>query len=348
MLYDLVVIGAGPGGIALAAEASACGFSGGRAVVLEKAASHNWAIRQFYPEQKLTAANYKGFAAQCEGLLCISDMTKAETLEYFDRIIETYDLRIDYDTEVFRATRVAHASGGRFEIETSRGRYEARVLAVAIGILGRPNKPADYSLPASLRDRLLFDITSARLEDETVLVVGGGDTAAEYVEHLQKERNRVTLSYRQADFKRLSDRNRERLLGMEERGEVEILRNSNIASVENDSGRPLAKFVESGRTPRVFDRIVYALGGSTPINFLRMLGIAFDEDGPVFDASGETSVPGLFVLGDLVVGKRGGSIITAFNSAVRVMRRICDGYLPCVGGRHGGLGPGAQPVGKTA
>jgi len=31
----------------------------------------------------------------------------------------------------------------------------------------------------------------------------------------------------------------------------------------------------------------------------------------------------LYLIGDLVVGKNGGSIITAFNSAVHAMKRIC-------------------------
>lgn len=81
--------------------------------------------------------------------------------------------------------------------------------------------------------------------------------------------------------------------------------------------------------PRTFDRVVYELGGTTPTNFLRMLGIKFDDEGPVFNENGETDVDGLFLIGDLVVGKTGGSIITAFNSAVRAMRSICAGYLSC-------------------
>ena len=40
-------------------------------------------------------------------------------------------------------------------------------------------------------------------------------------------------------------------------------------------------------------------------------------------------VPGLYLIGDLVVGKKGGSIITAFNSAVHAMKRICARDLPC-------------------
>ena len=59
------------------------------------------------------------------------------------------------------------------------------------------------------------------------------------------------------------------------------------------------------------------------------LGIAFNDKGAIFDSNGETNVPGLFILGDLVVGAKGGSIITAFNSAVHAMQRICEVYLTC-------------------
>ena len=77
---DLIIIGAGPGGIAPAAEAFASGIDPSQILILEKGPTHNSAIRQLYPEQKLTTANYKGFAARCEGLLCLGDMTKSEIL----------------------------------------------------------------------------------------------------------------------------------------------------------------------------------------------------------------------------------------------------------------------------
>jgi thioredoxin reductase len=82
----------------------------------------------------------------------------------------------------------------RFRVESSNGTYERRVLAVAIGIFGRPNKPKEYRLLHSLRDRLLFDMTSQPIQNENVLVVGGGDTAAEYVQYLRGQSNRVILS----------------------------------------------------------------------------------------------------------------------------------------------------------
>lgn len=328
-MYDMVIIGAGPGGIALAAEACAEGIEPGQILLLEKAEHHNSAIRQLYPEQKLTTANYKGFEAKCEGLLCIKDMSKLETIEYFDKIIDDYHINIKYGTEVYGMERINDVDGARFRVSSSKGTFDSKVLAVAIGIFGRPNKPKDYSFPPSLRQRLLFDITSVSIRDESVLVVGGGDTAAEYVQYLNAAANRVTLSYRQADFTRLNDQNRARLLDLEERKEAEILRSTNILRIEEDSGRPHVVFREEAVSARVFDRVIYALGGTTPTNFLRTLGIAFNDEGPIFDEAGATNVPGLYLLGDLVVGKKGGSIITAFNSSVRAMKRICARELAC-------------------
>jgi thioredoxin reductase (NADPH) len=327
-MHDLIIIGAGPGGIALAAEAFASGIDPSQILILEKGPTHNSAIRQLYPEKKLTTANYKGFAARCAGLLCVRDMTKPETLQFFDRIISDYQINIQFNAEVFGMRRLEER-GARFLVESSQAVYESKVLACAIGIFGRPNKPKEYRLPPSLKERLLFDMTSFQIQNEDVLVVGGGDTAAEYVQYLRPQGNRVALSYRKADFTRLNQQNHHALLAMEQRGEVEIIRNSNIKEIEDEAGRPRISFVEAEQPARLLDRVIFALGGSTPTNFLHTLGIAFNGDGAMFDEAGTTNVPGLYLLGDLVVGKKGGSIITAFNSAVRAMKSICIHDLLC-------------------
>src|SRR5258708_31598562 len=132
--------------------------------------------------------------------------------------------------------------GARFRVESSNGIDESRVLAVGIGIFGRPNKPKEYRLLPSLKERLLFDMTSLPIEKEDVLVVGGGDTAAEYVQYLHAQVNRVSLSYRQTEFTRLSNHNHDTLFAMEKRKEVEILRGSNIKQVKDEQRGPQALF----------------------------------------------------------------------------------------------------------
>ena len=75
--------------------------------------------------------------------------------------------------------------------------------------------------------------------------------------------------------------------------------------------------------------MVLALGGTTPENFLKTIGIDFDGAVPVLKDGYETSIPGLFLVGDLTAGKTGGSIISAFNSANAAMRALCEGHLDC-------------------
>src|SRR5258705_11267196 len=161
-------------------------------------------------------------------------MTKSETIEFFDKVIADYRINIQFNGGVFGMRAVDQEGGARFRVESSNGIYESKVLAVAIGIFGRPNKPKGYRLLPSLKERLLFDMTSQAIQNEDVLVVGGGDTAAEDVQYLQRQLNRVTLSYRQAEFSRLSNPNHDTLFAMQERNEVRILRASNIKQVEDE------------------------------------------------------------------------------------------------------------------
>lgn len=60
-----------------------------------------------------------------------------------------------------------------------------------------------------------------------------------------------------------------------------------------------------------------------------MIGIEFDAPEPVLKEGYETNIPGLFLIGDLSAGKKGGSIVWAFNSANTAMKRICGNYLLC-------------------
>jgi len=52
-MYDLIIIGAGPSGIALAGEACASGIKQSQILVMEKRATHSSAIRQLYFDQAL-------------------------------------------------------------------------------------------------------------------------------------------------------------------------------------------------------------------------------------------------------------------------------------------------------
>jgi thioredoxin reductase (NADPH) len=319
-MYEMIIVGAGPAGVSMAVEARAVGIPSTQILVLEKGDTHSWAIRKFYPAAKVVFANYKGIEAVCAGVMCISDMSKEETLTYIDRAIADHELSVRYNEGV---NGIRHLTDGRFIVKTAKGKYEAGRCVVAIGILDKPNKPG-YRIPVSLNKRIHYDLTSAVLENEECLVVGGGDTASEYCQYLVEHGNRVTLSYRQTEFSRLNRVNYQSLMALEQRGQVTILRGSNIKQVAEDpAGQVSALFVEHEIPPMSFAHVVYALGGTTPTNFLKAIGIAFDGTAPVIKEGYETSVPGLYLIGDLSAGRKGGSINLAFNMAAEAMRSIC-------------------------
>lgn len=323
-MYEMIIIGAGPAGISMAAEARGVGIAADKILILEKGDAHSWAIRKFYPASKPVLANYKGIQAVCTGVMCLTDMTKEETLTYIDRIIEQCQLQVHYKEAV---TSIRPQPEGGFVVETSGGSYQTERCIIAIGILDKPNKPA-YKIPPTLARRVHYDITTVALQDEDCLVVGGGDTASEYCQFLVQQGNRVTLSYRRREFARLNPVNHESLHALEAREQVTVLRGSNIMSLEDDAGRPRAVFQEAEQAAQTFDRIVYALGGTTPLNFLKAVGIKFEGEAPILTEGYETSLPGLYLIGDLSAGKKGGSINLAFNMAAEAMRHICTCPLP--------------------
>ena len=325
MVYDIIIIGAGPAGISMAVEAKHAGVPVENILIIEKSEEHSFTIKKFYPESKLVSANYKGVEAKCLGVMCITDLTKEETISYLDKAIRENNLNVRYNETVYKINK---NSDGTFTTFSDKGNYNSKIVVIAIGILSKPNKP-DYKIPTSLKDKILFDITEKEIKNSKVLVVGGGDSASEYCQFLFQNGNNVTLSYRRNEFTRMNDINRESLLALEQQNKITILRESNIIEVRENNDKPEIIFKESNFTPMTFDFIVYALGGTTPKNFLKSIGIEFSGEQPSLKEKFETNVPGLFLVGDLSAGLKGGSINWAFNSTRTAIQKICEDYLGC-------------------
>jgi thioredoxin reductase (NADPH) len=319
-MYDVLIVGAGPAGISTAAEAKHAGIH--RILLLERAPSHSYTIQRLYVGGKRVDTAWRGVRAHCEGLLCILPGTRETVLATLEAFVQRYDLDIRYNQEVQRITRTSDG----FETWTPEGlSYRSRVVVIAVGIFGRPNRP-DYAIPPGLRGRVHFEVASRPIRGPDVLVVGGGDSAAEYVQHLYPA-NQVILSYRRSALTRLNPVNLEIVIRLAEERRMEMVLGTNILRLEDDRGRPRAVFAEI--PARTFDSIVYALGGSAPLDFLRRAGIQVDESEPVVKPNYQTNVPGLYLAGDLVAQGKG-SIILAFNTGRRVVRDgLCVDHFQC-------------------
>lgn len=328
--FDLAIVGAGPAGISLAVEARRSGIAPHRIAILEKGDAHAWAIRRFYPKAKAVTARYKGQAAACHGAMCIEDMDKADLLDYLGQTLRRHQLEIRLATPVHAIE--GHAGGGReeapgFLLRTDGPAIRARACAVAIGVLGRPNKPS-YRIPPSLRRRVHYDLNREELAGRRVLVVGGGDSASEYCQHLLHRQSQVTLSYRRASFLRMNESNRRAISENEAAGTLRVLRASDVQELGTaPEGGVEVRFAQPGLGVLHVDHVVYALGGTTPQGFLQSTGIEVCAGKPKLTDACETNVPGLFLVGDLAAGRKGGSIISAFNSSARAARRLRTAYL---------------------
>ena len=310
----VIVIGGGPAGIAVGVECVEAGLSPQDVLILEKGESCADAIRKFYPDKKMTLANYKGLPTVTHGHLPVfPDLTKPQTLSYFEELITRYKLQVRYKAEAFKVSSEA----GVLKTLVGQQILSSDVVCIGIGILGRPNKPS-YKIPTNLRNAVLFDITSQKLEGQKILVVGGGDTSSEYCQVLAEDRNDVTLVCRGNDLSRMMEINQKALMKLVDAKRARLCLGVETIGIEEVEGRPKVLFKDEGKMPHeIFDRVVFAIGGTTPINFLRTAGVDCKNDWPVYSESGSTNIQNLYLIGDLVAGKTGGSIITAYNSAFR-------------------------------
>ncbi|NPA40256.1 MAG: NAD(P)-binding domain-containing protein [Thermodesulfobacteria bacterium] len=313
----LIVVGAGPGGIASAIEAKAVGIE--PVIVLEKADKVCNTIEKFYKPGKRVDAEYKGYKEKPKGLCSFETETKEEFLKRIHSWIDRWNLDIRLKSEVTDIKK----KNEKYEVWVKDNpQFLTDFVIIAIGIFGRPNKPS-YSIPAEVKDKVFFEPPLEIPEGKNILVVGGGNTAAETAISLC-EKNKVSLSYRREKFFRINETNLEILNKKAEEGKIRLLMATDIEEVKPADGGVEVHYKDG--TVEVYDLIYYCLGGSTPKRFLQKIGIELKDDGtPVTDEFFETNLPKVFVVGDIAYKQ--GNIMKAFNSAKTVIDRIVEKYL---------------------
>jgi thioredoxin reductase (NADPH) len=151
------------------------------------------------------------------------------------------------------------------------------------------------------------------------LVVGGGDSATEYAISLAQS-NKVTLNYRRENLTRPNPTNIELITKAFESNKVEPKLGVDIISLENSNG--LVKVNFSDGSSQVYDRVIYAIGGTTPVDFLKSANLELDSRGePIIKENLETSVEGIYIAGDIAF-KSGGSIAIALNHGYKIINDI--------------------------
>lgn len=259
-ILDLIFVGAGPAGLSGSLAAKEAGLS---AKVFEQGAFAD-TIRRF-PNKKVVMA--EPVRVPMYGSLWISDAPKETLLSVWQTIIQAARIQIHENEQV---TAVKRAEDGTFQVATPKGVYRSQKVVLAIGKRGSPRK---LEVKGSELPKVMYALTdAAQYTQSRVLVVGGGDSAAEAVIGLSNQPgNQVTLSYRKKELTRLKDKNREFLDRAIREGRVRFVPGSQVAEVME---KEVVLEREDGRRERLFNNHVFALlGGASPNAFLQSLGI---------------------------------------------------------------------------
>lgn len=307
------IIGAGPAGIAAGIECKVKGIY--NVLLFEKGAKFCSTIRRLYPAGKRVDKEYKGITVINESICSFETETKEEFLQRMKKYIQDYDLQIEYNLEINGLERMGEIytlKAGTFHVA------EANMVIIATGVFDRPKKPS-YPIPEEIKNRVFFELPKELPEGEKILIVGGGNTAAELACLLAGKCD-VYLSYRRQQFFRINEKN---LRELERRkDDINFFLGTEIKALEAENN--IIKVIFHDGHTETFSKIFYCLGGSTPKNFLQKMGINFENNSPSIDEFGESNLEKVFLVGDIAVKK--GSIMYAFNSAHKAVKRIFEKY----------------------
>lgn len=314
-VYEMIIVGAGPAGIAAAVESYMLGVR--NILMLEKDENHNATIRKYYKDNKRVDKDWKGQKVELDGNIYFLDGTKESTLDFFDELIKIHGVELKTHTEVSKIEK----NGDNLEVFIAGSSYLAKNVVVTIGRMGKPNKP-DYKIPASIKKRVGFTLDDC-VGNEKVLVVGGGDSAIEYAVDLSGS-NEVSICYRRQTFRRANPTNQRDIANAIAHQEVRPILGVNISGLEDEDGK--VKVIYDERDAEVYDRVIYAIGGTTPSAFLASSGIKEEDGKPVHDENYETAIAGLFVAGD-ITQESGGSIALGLNHGYKIACHIKENCL---------------------
>lgn len=296
-VYELAVVGAGPGGLSAAARAAEQKLSH---VLLESAEKHANTVQQYQ--------HHKHVMAEPSVLPLRSDVAFAagrreEILEAWQRAIETSRVNVRYRSEV---TGI-EGTKGDFTLRLKGGAViRARNVILALGVQGNPRQ---LNVPGGDLPCIRYTLESAEAHrGERFVVIGAGDAAIENAISLARN-NRVTVLNRGTGFPRAKEGNAARMMRAIAAGQIQCISEARPRSVERIANKsapaPYVIKVDSpgGEQAIACHHIIARLGAVPTKALLEGAGARFQSEAadaaPELSARYESTVPGLFVIGSL-------------------------------------------------
>ena len=299
--FDVLVIGAGPTGLACAIAAQNVGL---RVALVDKGCLTNSLFN--YP------ANMTFFTTP--ELLEIGNMpfsspnqkpTRSEALEYYRKVTVHYQLDVRQYENVDRVS----GSDGNFSVHTTDrfGRaleHRAKKLIVSTGYYDLPNH---LNIPGEDLAKVKHYYNEPHpYYGQDVLVIGGKNSAAIAALELWRHGARVTLVHRGAELHRhIKYWIKPDIENRIKNGEIAAHLSTSVSSIDEDT----VTLATPNGPLTIANQFVFALTGYHPdFAFIESLGVKLDSNNarcPVCDRTTlESNVPGLYLAGVIVAGER--------------------------------------------
>ena len=257
--YDVVIVGAGPGGISASLRAIQNKL---KYVTLEQDEVGGTVAK--YPRQKLVMTSPVEFPLY--GKLNKRELSKENLLEIWHKVMRRADFKVRSGEKV---DDIKKSEDGIFTVVTTKDQYRTRAVVLALGRSGTPRK---LGVKGEELPKVMYRLIEAdHYKNKKILVVGGGDSAVEAAMGLAHQQgNQVTLSYRKEGFSRIKERNTQRIQECMRNGKVKVVFNSGPIEFKDKS----VMLEVNGAVQEIPNDFVWIFaGGTPPSDFLKKVGI---------------------------------------------------------------------------
>jgi putative YpdA family bacillithiol system oxidoreductase len=272
-IHDVLIVGAGPAGISASLRAIEHKL---HYITLERDEIGGTVAK--YPRQKLVMTSPVEFPMY--GKFRKTELSKENLLAFWDVVLNRSDFNGRTGEKV---EDIQKGPDGVFTVVTATNQYRARAVVLALGRTGTPRK---LGVKGEELPKVMYRLIEAdHYVNKQILVVGGGDSAVEAAMGLAYQvGNKVTLSYRQAAFGRIKERNAQHIEDSIRKGKVNVLFNSTPVEFTETS----VVLDVSGRRQEISNDFVWIFAGGTPPNdFLKKIGVDFGARDMAVEASAE-------------------------------------------------------------
>lgn len=214
--------------------------------------------------------------------------------------IKPFDPQFHFNRMV---TRLEKQADGSFHLETDEGeRFEAKVVVIAAGGGSfQPKRPPVPGIEHYEGKSVFYSVRRMdEFRDQDVLIVGGGDSALDWVLNLQPIVRSLTLVHRRAEFRAAPD-SVKKMFDLVEKGGIRF-ELGQVTGLKGDSGQLTGATIKGpqGEVEIAATRMLPFFGLTMKLGPVAEWGLNLHENLiPVDTEKFETSVPGIFAIGDI-------------------------------------------------